>query len=206
MTFPTGRRCARRRQSRAASTNARAACAGIGGMSGSRARVVSSRPSPRRCLIPKAACPARRRRRQCGRSATRRFAVHRNNVVAGLVKALEARFPAAEKIVGKEFFAAMARAFVLERPPRSPLLAPTAMNFRISSTRSSRRANFPISPTWRGSRPRARAPITRPTPPRWGRMPSRRWRAEDSRRHPHRNCIRRSKSFARRTRSSRSGR
>jgi hypothetical protein len=56
-------------------------------------------------------------------SLSRRFAVHRNNVVAGLVEALEARFPAVEKIVGKEFFVAMALAFIQKRPPRSPLLA-----------------------------------------------------------------------------------
>jgi hypothetical protein len=54
---------------------------------------------------------------------TRRFAVYRNNVVAGLVKALRSRFPAVEKITGEEFFAAMARVFVAERPPHSPLLA-----------------------------------------------------------------------------------
>ncbi len=54
---------------------------------------------------------------------TRRFAVHRNNVVSGLVNALRSRFPVTEKIVGEEFFAAMTRVFVLERPPRSPLLA-----------------------------------------------------------------------------------
>jgi len=54
---------------------------------------------------------------------SRRFAVYRNNVVAGLVKALKSRFPVVEKIVGEEFFAAMARVFVLERPPRTPLLA-----------------------------------------------------------------------------------
>ena len=53
----------------------------------------------------------------------RRFAVHRNNMVAGLVKALGARFPATVKIVGGEFFDAMARAFVLAHPPRSPRLA-----------------------------------------------------------------------------------
>jgi hypothetical protein len=58
-----------------------------------------------------------------GATATRRFAVHRNNVVAGLVKALQTRFPAVEKIVGQEFFAAMARVFVAERPPRTPILA-----------------------------------------------------------------------------------
>jgi hypothetical protein len=52
----------------------------------------------------------------------RRFAVYRNNVVAGLVNALGSRFPVVEKIVGKEFFAAMARVFVIEQPPRSPLL------------------------------------------------------------------------------------
>jgi hypothetical protein len=55
--------------------------------------------------------------------AKRRFAVHRNNVIAGLVKAIEARFPAVQKIVGKDFFVAMARAFVVARPPRSPVLA-----------------------------------------------------------------------------------
>src|SRR5260370_39578206 len=54
---------------------------------------------------------------------TRRFAVYRNNEVAGLVKALLNKFPVVEKIVGEEFFAAMARAFVVERPPRSPVLA-----------------------------------------------------------------------------------
>ena len=54
---------------------------------------------------------------------TRRFAVYRNNVVTGLVKALKSRFPVIEKIVDEEFFAAMARGFVLERPPRTPLLA-----------------------------------------------------------------------------------
>jgi hypothetical protein len=54
---------------------------------------------------------------------TRRFAVYRNNVVVGLVNALRHRFPVAEKIVGEEFFAAMARVFVIEKPPRSSLLA-----------------------------------------------------------------------------------
>jgi Putative DNA-binding domain len=53
----------------------------------------------------------------------RRFAVYRNNMVVGLVKALKSRFPVVEKIVGEEFFAAMARLFVTGQPPRSPLLA-----------------------------------------------------------------------------------
>src|SRR5260370_9497053 len=53
---------------------------------------------------------------------SRRFAVYRNNVVMGLGKALKSRFPVVEKIVGEEFFAGMARVFVMKRPPRSPLL------------------------------------------------------------------------------------
>jgi Putative DNA-binding domain len=54
---------------------------------------------------------------------TRRFAVYRDNVVTSLAAALRSRFPVVEKIVGEEFFAAMARTFVLERPPRTPWLA-----------------------------------------------------------------------------------
>jgi hypothetical protein len=52
----------------------------------------------------------------------RRFAVYRNNVMVGLVEALRTQFPAVEKIVGDDFFAAMARVFVSAHPPRSPIL------------------------------------------------------------------------------------
>jgi hypothetical protein len=52
----------------------------------------------------------------------RRFRVYRDNVRIGLVRALASRFPAAERIVGGEFFAAMAEDFVRDQPPRSPLL------------------------------------------------------------------------------------
>jgi hypothetical protein len=52
----------------------------------------------------------------------RRFAVYRNNVIVSLVEALRTRFPATERIVGAEFFAAMARGFVALHPPRSPLM------------------------------------------------------------------------------------
>jgi len=57
-----------------------------------------------------------------GPKPERRFGVYRNNVVTGLIGALASRFPAAERIVGKEFFAAMAHEFVRLHPPRSPLL------------------------------------------------------------------------------------
>lgn len=55
-------------------------------------------------------------------SPGRRYDVYRNNVSAGLTNALAARFPAAERIVGAEFFRAMAWAFICLHPPRSPLL------------------------------------------------------------------------------------
>jgi hypothetical protein len=57
-----------------------------------------------------------------GAAPVKRFAVYRNNVMVSLVEALRARFPALERIVGPEFFAAMARVFVTEHPPRSPVL------------------------------------------------------------------------------------
>lgn len=56
------------------------------------------------------------------RERARRFAIYRNNVVTGLIGALRERFPASERIVGAEFFAAMAQAYLVGHPPRSPLL------------------------------------------------------------------------------------
>ena len=52
----------------------------------------------------------------------RRFAIHRNNVRAGIIGALEARYPAVRRIVGDEFFAGMAAEFTTAHPPRSPIL------------------------------------------------------------------------------------
>ena len=52
----------------------------------------------------------------------RRFGVHRNNVRAGILGVLEARFPAVKRLVGDEFFLAMADAFVRREPPKSPIL------------------------------------------------------------------------------------
>jgi len=52
----------------------------------------------------------------------KRFNVYRNNVVAGLVEAMKAAFPAVCRIVGNEFFAAMARVYVGLEPPRSPVM------------------------------------------------------------------------------------
>jgi hypothetical protein len=52
----------------------------------------------------------------------RRFAVYRNNVRHGLTRALAARFPVVEALVGTDFFAAMARVFIAGAPPSDPVL------------------------------------------------------------------------------------
>jgi hypothetical protein len=54
--------------------------------------------------------------------STRRFAVYRNNVTVGLVRALEANFPAVRRLLGQAYFAGLARDFARAHPPRSPLL------------------------------------------------------------------------------------
>lgn len=57
-----------------------------------------------------------------GSPGARRFNIYRNNVVAGLIDALRDIFPAVRRIVGVEFFDAMAKAYVTTNPPRSPVL------------------------------------------------------------------------------------
>lgn len=52
----------------------------------------------------------------------RRFAVYRNNVAVSLGQALGRRFPVIQRLVGDEFFAALARAYLAADPPRSPVL------------------------------------------------------------------------------------
>jgi hypothetical protein len=57
-----------------------------------------------------------------GKAAKKRFDVYRNNVAASLVKALADIFPAVRRIVGEEFFRAMALVHLRRTPPVSPLL------------------------------------------------------------------------------------
>lgn len=51
-----------------------------------------------------------------------RFAVHRNNVVAGLVAALGAAYPAVRALTGEAFFDAAAALHVRAFPPSSPVM------------------------------------------------------------------------------------
>jgi hypothetical protein len=57
-----------------------------------------------------------------GEPGVKRFAVYRNNVVVGLTETLKDAFPAVHRVVGADFFQAMARAYVVVEPPKSPIL------------------------------------------------------------------------------------
>lgn len=54
--------------------------------------------------------------------ASKRFDVYRNNVAVSLTEALEAAFPVVRKLVGDEFFKAMAGVYLRLHPPKSPLM------------------------------------------------------------------------------------
>jgi hypothetical protein len=53
----------------------------------------------------------------------RRLSVYRNNVATSLSEALAARFPVIQRLVGDDFFAAMARLFAETHRPQSPVLS-----------------------------------------------------------------------------------
>ena len=57
-----------------------------------------------------------------GQADATRFNVYRNNVYVALTKALAQRFPVTARLVGAEFFTAMARAFAQDNKPASPLI------------------------------------------------------------------------------------
>jgi hypothetical protein len=57
-----------------------------------------------------------------GTPPTKRFSVYRNNVHVSLVEALGARFPAIRNAVGADYFTALARLFVTDNLPRSPVM------------------------------------------------------------------------------------
>lgn len=57
-----------------------------------------------------------------GAAASKRFDVYRNNVAVSLSDALAAAFPVVRKLVGDEFFRAMAGVFLRKHPPKSPLM------------------------------------------------------------------------------------
>ena len=52
-----------------------------------------------------------------------RLQVYRNNVFVSLIDALEEIFPVTKEVVGSDFFRAVARLFVADHPPTSPVLS-----------------------------------------------------------------------------------
>lgn len=100
-----------------------------------------------------------------GEPSPRRFGVYRNNVVAGLTEALSDAFPAVCRIVGVEFFRAMARPFVISRPPDTPIMLEYGARFPdFVDSRPPRR--FLIWRMLRASNARGWKPTTRWRPPR----------------------------------------
>ncbi|WP_201454965.1 DNA-binding domain-containing protein [Ahrensia marina] len=64
-----------------------------------------------------------------GKAANKRYDVYRNNVTVSLINAVADIYPAVQKIVGEEYFRAMAREYVRAHPPKSPLLFLYGQNF-----------------------------------------------------------------------------
>lgn len=68
-------------------------------------------------------------KRDTSTASSRRFDVYRNNIVVGLLDALKATFPAIHRLVGEEYFAAVARVYIGRYPPQSPVLMFYGDNF-----------------------------------------------------------------------------
>jgi hypothetical protein len=64
-----------------------------------------------------------------GALCARRFGVYRNNVMVGLSGALAESFPAVRRLVGEDFFRAMAITYARTAPPRSPVMAAYGAGF-----------------------------------------------------------------------------
>ncbi|WP_363351429.1 DNA-binding domain-containing protein [Methylocystis echinoides] len=73
-------------------------------------------------LFDPAACPPSGLKAWHKGAVTKRFSVYRNNVIFGLINALAERFPVCLRLVGADFFGAMAKSFVRSSPPKSPIL------------------------------------------------------------------------------------
>ena len=58
-----------------------------------------------------------------------RLNVYRNNIVVSLIDALSDIFPVTQTLVGEEFFRAMAREYIQENLPKSPVISEYGQNF-----------------------------------------------------------------------------
>ncbi len=76
----------------------------------------------RAALLDPACPPPEGVRNPDGIQATKRFDVYRNNVAVSLTDALETAFPVVNKLVGNDFFRAMAGVYLRAHPPKSPVM------------------------------------------------------------------------------------
>ena len=81
-----------------------------------------------------------------GGPAGKRFDVYRNNVAVSLTEALETGFPTVLKLVGDEFFKAMAGVFLRANPPEDPRLATYGGKFPGFLSRFEPVAHLPYLP------------------------------------------------------------
>lgn len=72
----------------------------------------------------------------------RRYAVYRNNVTVGLIRALEANFPVVRRLLGEQYFAGFAREFAQMHPPESPLMFQYGAHFPAALQKAEDLANY----------------------------------------------------------------
>lgn len=80
-------------------------------------------------LRPEEPAPSAIQRTSPNAAQSKRFNVYRNNVVSTAIDALAETFPVVQKLVGEEFFRAMARAFLDTSPITSPILTEIGNGF-----------------------------------------------------------------------------
>jgi Putative DNA-binding domain len=80
------------------------------------------------------------------RPAPPAFAVYRNTVMKGCIDALQANYPAVEKLVGKEWFRAAASVYVRDHLPRTPMLLEYGAGFADFLARFEPAAELPYLP------------------------------------------------------------
>ena len=90
----------------------------------------------------KSPCPAQVRQ-QGSDSQSRRFNIYRNNRVVSLIESLKATFPAVKKLVGDEYFSAVARNFIDVHPPQSAVMAEYGGEFGEFIRQSPNAKNIP---------------------------------------------------------------
>lgn len=84
--------------------------------------MITTQSDFRAALLDPASAPPKGLTNPDGVQATKRFDVYRNNVAVSLTDALEAAFPVVAKLVGDDFFRAMAGVYLRAYPPKSPVM------------------------------------------------------------------------------------